>query len=263
MISIIISSCDSNKLARIKSSIVSTIGVEHEIIDIQNKGLYSIAGAYNKGLELAKFDYICFVHEDVEFKSKNWGALLIDRYNSDNTIGLIGLVGTSLLLKYATGWHQSGLVNSYLIGHIIQGKNSWTDSHYSSFNNSNTDTWKEAAAIDGVFMFTHRKIILSHKFDEKIINDFHGYDLYLSLKIKEAGYKIFISGAPIIYHYSLGKISKKWFTSNSKVLKQFKQKLPINTSGEKINFFIISRLSLLSFYYYFKRYLKYIVLKNN
>lgn len=261
MISIIISSCNANNLARVKSSIINSIGVECEIIDIQNKGLYSIAVAYNKGLQLAKFDYVCFVHEDVEFKTKNWGKNLIDKYNSDNTIGLIGVVGTSLLLKYATGWHQSGLVNPYLIGHIIQGRNSWTDSNYLSFNNSDTTTWKEAAAIDGVFMFARRSLVASNQFNEKIINNFHGYDLYLSLKTREAGYKIFISGNPILYHCSLGQITKKWFLANNKILKESKQKLPINVSGKKINFFVINKLTFLSFYYHLKQYIKYILLK--
>ena len=78
MISIIICSVNNDYLQNIKNNIAETIGTEYEIIAYDNRHTnHVICHVYNLCAAKAKFPYLCFVHEDVELLSKDWGKELI------------------------------------------------------------------------------------------------------------------------------------------------------------------------------------------
>ena len=65
MLSIIICSISPERLQEISQNIHATIGVEHEIIAIDNREkCWSIARAYNEGARQARYPYLFFVHEE-------------------------------------------------------------------------------------------------------------------------------------------------------------------------------------------------------
>lgn len=47
------------------------------MIQIWNPGIYSINEAYEMGLQKASFENLLFIHEDLEFLSRNWGVELM------------------------------------------------------------------------------------------------------------------------------------------------------------------------------------------
>lgn len=93
MVTIIISSYQPHYLETLKTNLEQTIGVPYELIAIENKGIMGICSAYNLGASKAKFPYLCFIHEDISFKTQNWSHPLIERFETNDKTGLIGVAG--------------------------------------------------------------------------------------------------------------------------------------------------------------------------
>jgi hypothetical protein len=75
------------------NNITETAGVDVEIIPIDNSdNKYSIFSAYNTGYKKANFEYLCFLHEDISFKTHNWGQKLIQHLSKGGT-GFVGIAG--------------------------------------------------------------------------------------------------------------------------------------------------------------------------
>ena len=97
MISLIVCSRNQALLQELQASVEKTIGVPHEFVVIDNlDNQYNISQAYNKGTREAKFGYLIFVHEDVEFLTKNWGNALMDIIKNKN-VGAVGIAGSNYL----------------------------------------------------------------------------------------------------------------------------------------------------------------------
>src|SRR5689334_15986246 len=93
MISIIVCSRSLQLFNKLSINVETTIGVPYEIIKIDNSNKsYSLCKAYNIGAKQSKYSYLCFVHEDVLFRTINWGMRLIEHLSQTNA-GLIGVAG--------------------------------------------------------------------------------------------------------------------------------------------------------------------------
>src|SRR5690554_3963305 len=96
-ISIVICSRNGSLENKLSENIGSTVGSQFELIVIDNsENDYSIFEAYNLGIKKSLFPYLLFVHEDVLFHTKNWGKILIEYFENNEKIGLIGLAGSKL-----------------------------------------------------------------------------------------------------------------------------------------------------------------------
>ncbi|MFX4377337.1 glycosyltransferase, partial [Acinetobacter baumannii] len=62
---------------------------------------YSICSAYNEGAEKAKYDNLCFVHEDVVFRTNNWGQIALTEVKK---FDLLGVAGSNYKSKAISGW---------------------------------------------------------------------------------------------------------------------------------------------------------------
>ena len=105
MISIIVCSINSNLFNTLSNSIENTIGLEYQIIKIDNsKEKLSIAQAYNKGASKARFKVLVFVHEDIIFHTIGWGEILISHFKSLENPGVLGVAGNSYLPISPSDW---------------------------------------------------------------------------------------------------------------------------------------------------------------
>ena len=94
MMSVVICSVNKNLALQVKRNIDQTIGVEWQLILLDNGVLKkSITEVYNLGAAQAKFDTLCFVHEDVLFRTKDWGRRIIDYFDHDKDLSLVGVAG--------------------------------------------------------------------------------------------------------------------------------------------------------------------------
>ena len=95
MISIIISSVNKNQLRLVAENIRKTIGVPFELLSFDNhEGKYGICEIYNKGIAKAKYDILCFMHEDIEIHTDKWGNIVSAYFENNKELGLVGVAGS-------------------------------------------------------------------------------------------------------------------------------------------------------------------------
>lgn len=221
MISIIVSTHKPDFLNSLVKSISDTIGVEYEIITIENHAQVSICNAYNQGFSKAKYDYLCFVHEDVIFKSTGWGSEAVSVLKKNEDIGLIGVAGSKFKTSLPLGWHVS-ILKEMRRGCIFQGQNSF-ESVFDDFSPGQIKQQiEDVVCLDGVILFTKKSIFKECYFDEVLLKGFHGYDIDFSLQVFFSGKRVVVDRDIKIFHFSLGqfgkdkakaewRISGKWF----------------------------------------------------
>lgn len=222
MISIIICSVKPELLNIVQQSISKTIGCAYEIVVINNSSnQHSIYTAYHEGSSKAKYNILCFIHEDIEFYSNNWGPALIAVFENDKNIGLIGACGSTIKTEIPSSWidvpsnlYVTGLVNEPL----IEIKDA-------------IDDYNEVVVIDGLFMATTKKVW--SQIDFPSWTGFHGYDLMLSLLIGNI-YKVVVLDSLAVWHKSEGSFNKDWFDVTFKIHKIFESSLPRSVVKDKV-----------------------------
>lgn len=188
MISIIICSRISDISVELKQNIADTIGCGFELVVIDNSGNdSSIFQAYNEGVKHSKGEILCFVHEDVLFRSKDWGATIEQHFNDDEQIGVIGFAGTHFLPDTPMYWYSSPFVSQRNLnndGGVVE-----EHFHEDWFGEKNTI---EVVAVDGFCFFARKSLFNSISFDDKTFKGFHMYDMDICMQVIETGSKVYV-----------------------------------------------------------------------
>lgn len=228
MISIIICSRDVNLKPVLIENIQQTIGYEYELIVIDNsENKYSIFEAYNLGIEKSLGSFLCFVHDDVQFHTQNWGCILESIFDSDKNIGLIGLAGAKVKTRMPSAWFNCD--NNVSVYNLIQ--------HVSKHNK---EDWffgfvkqrEELVVIDGFFMVMKKECQV---YFNTSLKGFHNYDLNLSFEVFNKGYRIIGTNEIVVEHYSLGNVNKDWVKSTYQIHKLYNKLLPLSLEINKNN----------------------------
>lgn len=235
MLSIIICSISQEKLSQVKANIAKTIGVEYEVIAIDNlKCKYSITKAYNEGARKAKYPFLLFVHEDVLFHSSHWGSFIEDKLKEPDC-GIIGFAGSKMLMDVYSGWTQSGEWESFFLFQKLKtGK--------TVLHASNVDLhlpFEEVISLDGLAMFVRKDVWEEFLFDEVHLTGFHCYDLDFSLRVASSKkYKNYVSTSfnVVVEHLSPGNYNKSWYVDTVRMFRtQWKGLLPLSVEGFEVN----------------------------
>lgn len=232
MLSIIISSVCPDQLTLIKSNIESTVGIPYEVIVIDNSnGQMGLCEAYNLGAKNAKFDFLCFMHEDISLKTHQWGKKIIGHFEKDEGLGLIGVVGSSYKSSVFSGWAPYGATPKTIdYANLIQSFKYQCTPSYHYYSNPNNVTIQEVAVLDGVWLCTKKKIIEKYPFDEVTFKRFHCYDLDISLSISQE-YKVAVIFDILLEHLSEGKFEREWADATFALHKKWRGYLPLNKDG--------------------------------
>lgn len=223
MISIIICSRESDISTSLKENISRTIGIEYELIVIDNsKNRYSIFSAYNTGYKKSKFPFLCFIHEDILFQTDNWGTKIIDHLDNPET-GIIGVAGGKIATQVPSQWSAGGRSIN-----IIQHQSKKEKIRIKDPQDF-TGTSQAAILIDGLFLCMRHKIFKKIKFDEKI-KGFHGYDYDISIQSIVAGYKNYVIYDVLIEHFSEGKKDIGYYETLINIYKKWEKHLPLFSS---------------------------------
>jgi hypothetical protein len=224
MISIIICSRTQTIPVYLSENIKNTIGCAYELIVIDNsENQYSIFEAYNFGIQKSKSDLLCLLHDDIIIHTTGWGNILIDIFNENDNIGLLGVAGTKIKTEMPSGWWNCP--NEYKEINILQHlKNKEVEKWDYGFTNGSIS---EVVAIDGVFMIMRK--------DERIhfntrMKGFHNYDLNISLEYKIKEYIIVVTNSILIEHLSNGNLNESWYKSTMKLHKIYGAYLPLRTN---------------------------------
>lgn len=229
MISLIICSRELNIPNALKDNIAKTIGIEYELIIIDNsENKYSIFEAYNLGISRAKYPYLCFMHEDILYHTQYWGERVIAHFENKD-VGLIGVVGGHFLPHVATWAFTS--VDS---GVIMQGDRSTFNTDNYSGQNLIHDKYRkdgensiQVVAVDGLWLCFPKSIFEKISFDNDTYNGFHAYDLDISMQVNIAGYSVCAIFDIVIEHFSWGGFDSNYALSIDKFHKKWSSYLPI------------------------------------
>ena len=223
MISIIICSKFENISQVLRKNIEETIGVPYEIVIIDNSNSqYSIFSAYNKGVIQSKHQYLCFIHEDVLFKTQNWGKNLIEHLKDKKT-GVIGVAGSKIVTRIPASWWTVGPGFKNLIQHYKKKKTINAETAHNLTTNI-----QQVVVLDGVFMSIRKELFDTIRFDEELTG-FHAYDHDISIQAVIAGYKNFVVFDILLEHFSEGNLNAQYYANLIKLYKKRKDYLPIFT----------------------------------
>jgi hypothetical protein len=223
MISIVVCSKQKILSENFSENIRKTIGVEYEIIAIDNsENKFSIFEAYNHGWKQSRFDYVCFVHDDVHFNSQNWGENVIRHLQNPET-GICGLAGGPLVTHIPASWK-----NKYQSVNIVQAYQRKNKPERlillpTDFN----ELSNEVILLDGVFLCMRRNLDSSLRFDESF-SGFHVYDLDICLQAYTAGFKNYVIYDLSLTHFSRGNRDKVYFKNLIMLYKKWETELPLS-----------------------------------
>ena len=226
MVSIIICSRTSDVSPELECNIRSTIGVEYELVVIDNsQNRFSIFSAYNEGLKTAKGEILCFMHEDVIFHSDDWGKTVEKYFEKYQKVGLLGVAGTHYLPKMPAAWWDTEMRS----GHLLQG--SVVDGEYKIIREELWDDYKceptSVVSVDGLWMCFRDTVFKDIKWDDKTFDGFHGYDTDISLQVINSDFEVHILWDITIEHKSVGVAKMDFYRSLDLLCEKWSDKLPI------------------------------------
>ncbi|AYO58561.1 hypothetical protein CO230_10815 [Chryseobacterium sp. 6424] len=238
MLSIIISSYQPHYFSALEKNIAETVGVPYELIKVDNPDLMSICEAYNLGAAKARFENMLFLHEDVEFRTQNWGEIVVN-YLRKRNIGIIGVLGSDYVPNVPFAWWNL-FENNF--SHYTQYENGTLIGDYNLTEN------KKASVIDGVFMAVRKEVFNEFRFNDKI-SGFHGYDVVFSLNVVAKYQNIVISNIKIAhFSYAVNSLNREWMDTliHSRKFYSVPRGQQINKKKEVFSF--------LKFYAYLKQF---------
>jgi glycosyltransferase involved in cell wall biosynthesis len=230
MISVIISSANPTYLKDITENVENTIGVAYEIIaDDNSDGKKGICEVYNNGIKKAQYDILCFMHEDIEIKTNDWGKKLISYFEQDHELGLVGIAGSSYKPLTPSTWGGRGFAQSIYVN-VIQSYKFTDKPDELVWKNPFHELLSRVACLDGVFLCTTKRVTDQIKFDEHTFKGFHGYDIDFSLAVAEH-YKIAVTFEIALAHFSEGRFDRTWMEENLRLHDKWYLRLPVHVQN--------------------------------
>lgn len=223
MYSIIVCSVRSDDAEKLRINIENTIGegIPVEYIAYDNRGTgKGICQVYNECAAKARYDYLCFIHEDVEFMTNGWGRIIGDKLAEDSC-GVVGFVGSAMKARSLTGWNSTkkyGVRANFIQG----GKRELVN-----VRNPGGQCFSRVVTLDGMCLFTRRDVWRRLKFDEHMLRGFHCYDLDYTIASAVDGLQNWVCNHVMIKHRSGGNIDRKWFVDTKKLHEKWHKNLPV------------------------------------
>ena len=217
MISIIICSRTASISDELTQNIEQTIGIPYELVIIDNSdNFYSIFSAYNEGVKRSKYEVLCFMHDDIIFKTNDWGSNVIKRFEALN-LGAIGVAGSPYYAILPGAWWSGSYITYSLYGekeYAYQPKK---------------DNALPVVVLDGLWICVRKSLFSMIRFDDSTFSGFHYYDIDISLQIHQQGYNL-LNVYDIAIKHSSGKIDEKWLENAILSQKKWEKFLPLSIS---------------------------------
>ncbi len=223
MYSIIVCSIRPDDAERLRANIEKTIGTnipfEFLAYDNRNTGK-GICQVYNECAAKARYEYLCFVHEDVEFVTEDWGRIIGEKL-SEESCGVVGFAGSAMKAKTLTGWNST---KKYGVRrNFMQGRESCRTFR----DNPDCLDFSQVVTLDGMCLFTTRKVWSQIRFDDVMLRGFHCYDLDFAIAAVDGGYRNWVCNSVMIRHFSGGHIDSRWYQDSLKLHNKWNKVLPI------------------------------------
>ncbi|HVY76474.1 MAG TPA: glycosyltransferase [Puia sp.] len=228
MFSILVCSVNEDYLSALKTNLSETIGLPYELLVWDNrKSPLPITAVYNRLGSEARYPYHCFIHEDILFTIPNWAQQLIDAFESDPTLGLIGVAGAKYKSKTPSGW-STGIREFDCVNILHRDKNDQTLRLYS---NPNQSALEPVVNVDGVFMCIRQEVWNTTRFNEEMLRGFHLYDIDFSFRVGRQYKVAVIFSIDIVHLTEGGNFGNEWLETTLRWHSEFGRQLPDFTAG--------------------------------
>jgi GT2 family glycosyltransferase len=205
----------------LKKHISDGIGVKHKVVCYTNFNEYSLSEVYNRAIDEHNNDkaIMVFCHNDIHIKTKNWGKILLHRFNNWD-YDIIGVAGSKYLPESGMWWED----RTKMVGAVehTDGIKSWI----SQYSRSIKGHIEPVVLIDGLFMAVDCNNII-HKWDEDF-KGFHFYDLSFCVPNYLDGCDIGVITDIEIRHNSVGMTNETWENNRKQFAEKYGNELPLS-----------------------------------
>lgn len=213
MISIVICSRTPEISNDLRENIRKTIGTEYELLIVDNSsGNLSIFSAYNEGVRRAKGAIICFMHDDIKYKSLDWGKTVDNLFSADDRLGLLGIQACCFLPDTPSYWCDS----PFLV---------YKEGKYNSFE---TNPILEAVAVDGLWFCIRAELFDRIRFDDVTFSGFHFYDMDICMQVLSLDYKVCVADIELDHFRAGPGVNEMFYTNEVLFFNKWKGYLPIH-----------------------------------
>ncbi len=141
----------------------------------------SMTSGYNRAMRKTESKYKVYLHQDLFIINKNFIINILDIFNSNKKIGMIGLAGAENIPENGMwGYSEKKVGKVYHIYDNYRIENSLFGREKNYINN--------VKVIDGLMMATQYDI----EWREDIFNGWHFYDMSQSLEFARKGYDVVV-----------------------------------------------------------------------
>ncbi len=230
MFTIIVCSVKPEAAAALRANVEATIDLPFEFAAFDNRETRrGICSVYNECARNARYDMLCFVHEDVEFRTQGWGEIIARKLREPDC-GAIGFAGSISKLSPAMGF---GTLIEHARFNYYQG----TPSGKVERKRMNPDglDFSPVICLDGMCMIVRRDVWEHSPFDEELLKGFHAYDVDFTTAVACNGYRNYVCNEAEVYHASLGNFSSEWYESIKLCHEKWRSRLPMFVSDSKFS----------------------------
>ncbi|MBD5545734.1 MAG: hypothetical protein HDR01_16215 [Lachnospiraceae bacterium] len=145
----------------------------------------SMASGYNEGMSSTDAKYKIYMHQDLFILNRYFLWDLLSIFQSDSSIGMIGMVGYPTVSIDGMMWHSNPLGSIPLYG---SPDAAYPNADYKQYRYSLSDGITDVALIDGCIMMTSYDL----PWEEKLLKGWHFYDAFQSMNFLLHGYRIVV-----------------------------------------------------------------------
>lgn len=144
----------------------------------------SMTKGYNEAMQASDAKYKVYMHQDVFILYPYFLQSVLDIFESDEQIGMIGMVGAEKMAVDGVMWHDWRKGDLYF-GNMEEKLNELS---YERYRYQLSDGLWNVQAIDGLLMITSRDIT----WREDVFDGWDYYDVSQSFEMIHAGYKVVV-----------------------------------------------------------------------
>ncbi|MEG1622520.1 MAG: glycosyltransferase [Alistipes sp.] len=221
MFSILVCSIKPEAAEKLRKNIQETIGVPFEFIAFDNRlAKRGICSVYNECARRARYDLLCFVHEDVCFRTKDWGVMIAAQLQQKQC-GVVGFAGSIMKLRGLSSWcvDEHDARQNYR-----QPDAHGRMTHY--YSNPQDVDFSPTICLDGLCLMVRKEVWAATPFDEVLLTGFHAYDLDFTTAVA-CQHKNYVCNRVQIEHFSVGAFSSDWLENLKKYHAKWQATLPL------------------------------------
>lgn len=157
---------------------VEILGVRHAV---------SMAAGYQQAMEASNAKYKIYLHQDVFVINPRLISNLLDIFQSDIKVGMVGVAGAAKLRQDQPAWWISELSTLFGTCYTRLSENEMVRNYYGEVPGG-PGAYVHVAAIDGLFMAIQYDL----PWRADLFHGWHFYDISQSREFINAGYKVVI-----------------------------------------------------------------------